>query len=147
MKCEKCQDRGFVEFEHGLIMQFCDCEKGRALRKEVIGGMPDPDSSYVVSSKNMVLGKNEPIIPLSKMGEIPEDNPKCLIIPEALPGKTIDETADIFREIIEANKTEIADDSSNGDDLNHPITGSDNTSQPKQPRKQKKGKKPARRAR
>jgi len=116
MECEKCQDRGFVEFEHGLIMEFCDCEKGRALRGEITG-------------------------------EIPEDNPKCLIIPEALPGKTIDETADIFREIIEANKTEIADDSSNGDDLNHPITGSDNTSQPKQPRKQKKGKKPARRAR
>ncbi len=37
MKCEKCQDRGFTEQEHGLICVFCDCEKGIALREEITG--------------------------------------------------------------------------------------------------------------
>ncbi|MBA7653141.1 hypothetical protein ES703_60984 [subsurface metagenome] len=29
MNCEKCQDRGFTEKEHGLIMVLCDCDKAR----------------------------------------------------------------------------------------------------------------------
>ena len=39
--CEKCQDKGFIEEEHGLIMIFCDCEKGKALRAEVTGEIAD----------------------------------------------------------------------------------------------------------
>ena len=37
MNCEKCQDRGFTEENHGLIMRFCDCEKGRWLRSQITG--------------------------------------------------------------------------------------------------------------
>lgn len=29
MKCEKCQDKGFTEEEHGLVIILCDCEAGR----------------------------------------------------------------------------------------------------------------------
>ena len=38
--CEKCQDRGFTEKEHGLVMVFCDCEKGKEKRVEIIGEIP-----------------------------------------------------------------------------------------------------------
>ena len=27
--CEKCQDRGFTEENHGLTMILCDCDKAR----------------------------------------------------------------------------------------------------------------------
>ena len=43
MKCEKCQDRGFTEEEHGLIRVFCDCEKGKALKREITGEIDDSD--------------------------------------------------------------------------------------------------------
>ncbi|MCK5019555.1 MAG: hypothetical protein KAS32_21020 [Candidatus Peribacteraceae bacterium] len=33
MKCETCQDRGFTEQEHGLIMVLCDCDKAREIAK------------------------------------------------------------------------------------------------------------------
>ena len=29
MNCEKCQDRGFIEENHGLIVIACDCEAGK----------------------------------------------------------------------------------------------------------------------
>ena len=40
--CGKCQDRGFTEENHGLIMVLCDCEKGRKLRAEL--GIPERES-------------------------------------------------------------------------------------------------------
>ena len=52
MECEKCQDWGFTEQEHGLIRVFCDCLKGREVRAEITGvaddstnrtGQPDSD--------------------------------------------------------------------------------------------------------
>jgi len=56
--CEKCQDRGFTELEHGLIRVFCDCEKGQALREEVTGvvndsssGIEQPDKLAINSPK------------------------------------------------------------------------------------------------
>jgi len=33
--CEKCQDRGFTEENHGLIRIFCDCEKGKEYRAKM----------------------------------------------------------------------------------------------------------------
>jgi len=43
MICEKCQDRGFIEENHGLIVILCDCEKGREYRaqREAILGIPE----------------------------------------------------------------------------------------------------------
>jgi len=41
MNCEKCHDRGFIEENHGLVRVFCDCEKGRKLRAEIIGVTDD----------------------------------------------------------------------------------------------------------
>lgn len=41
MECEKCQDKGFTEEEHGLLMVFCDCEKGQAKREEITGERDD----------------------------------------------------------------------------------------------------------
>lgn len=29
MNCEKCQDRGFTEENHGLINRLCNCDKAR----------------------------------------------------------------------------------------------------------------------
>ena len=37
MKCEKCQDKGFTERNHGLLMVLCDCEAGKAKRVELTG--------------------------------------------------------------------------------------------------------------
>jgi len=39
MKCETCQDRGFTEENHGLLMVFCDCEAGQKKRAEL--GLPE----------------------------------------------------------------------------------------------------------
>lgn len=145
--CEKCQDRGFTEENHGLIMVFCDCEKGRELRAEVTG-------------------------------ETDDGNPKYLIIPEPLPGKTIDETADIAREIIQLSRKEydssvgkvvevtdsgerlgvvadlttegverlkeigiISDDSNSGTKSDNSSLGGGDTSKPRQPQKPKARKK------
>ena len=41
MECEKCQDRGFTEQEHGLFREFCDCPKGREVRAEITGVADD----------------------------------------------------------------------------------------------------------
>ena len=34
MECEKCQDVGFIEYEAGLIVQFCDCEAGEKAQEK-----------------------------------------------------------------------------------------------------------------
>ena len=44
MKCEKCEDKGFTEQEHGLIMILCDCEKGGTKRAELMGEVDDGNS-------------------------------------------------------------------------------------------------------
>jgi len=75
-----------------------------------------------------------------------DDNPKYLIIPEALPNKTIDETIDVAREIIKASKVEIDGDKRNsGTKQDDSSAGSADTRQPKQPRKRKKKKKAGKR--
>jgi len=40
MKCEKCKDVGFIEYEAGLLVEFCDCEAGKkaeAKQWEILG--------------------------------------------------------------------------------------------------------------
>ncbi len=44
MRCEKCQDVGFIEFDKaGLLTQFCDCEIGKQIeaKKRAIYGIPE----------------------------------------------------------------------------------------------------------
>ena len=46
MNCEKCQDRGFIEEEHGLNVILCDCEKGKEVaEKQGIPWREDDSSS------------------------------------------------------------------------------------------------------
>ena len=52
MECEKCQDRGFTEQEHGLIMVLCDCEKGKMLREEITGEMHEETFVEVTAEAN-----------------------------------------------------------------------------------------------
>ena len=43
MNCEKCQDTGIIERNHGLEFSFCDCEIGKAIevKKRAIYGIPE----------------------------------------------------------------------------------------------------------
>ena len=50
MECEKCQDRGFTEENHGLIMVLCDCETGQKMRAEL--GFPE-----VIDDSNSGVGQ------------------------------------------------------------------------------------------
>jgi len=51
--CPKCQDRGYIEQEHGLFRECCDCEKGQALRAEVFeeSGKIPPETPDVVAEE------------------------------------------------------------------------------------------------
>lgn len=136
--CEKCQDRGFIEENHGLIVMLCDCEKGEEYRaqREAILGIPkavEEDTIKIPIEDTKGTGitfKWE----VEFEGE--DDKPKGLIIPEPIEGKTIKETVDIAHKIIEANN-----DSNIGTDTDNQSAGSPDTSQPKQSSKPKKKKK------
>ena len=54
MKCEKCQDRGFIEENHGLIVILCDCEKGKEYRarQEAILGIPKANGDDLSQPQN-----------------------------------------------------------------------------------------------
>ena len=45
MNCAKCQDRGFTEQNHGLLMIICDCEKGQAVKAALTGETPNDNDS------------------------------------------------------------------------------------------------------
>ena len=34
MECEKCKDVGFIEYEAGLVVRFCDCEAGKKAQEK-----------------------------------------------------------------------------------------------------------------
>ncbi len=63
MECEKCQDWGFTEEEHGLIMVFCDCAKGEELRAEVTG-QPLPPKPICA-----VIEAGEHVVPLEALDD------------------------------------------------------------------------------
>ena len=115
MNCEKCQDLGIIERNHGLEFSFCDCEIGKAIRekKRAIYGIPEDVS-------------------------INGEKPSHLIIPTPIEGKTIEETIDIARELIE-----VASDSDNRTKPDNTDTRSGDTSEPEL-RKKPKAKKRAR---
>jgi len=77
--CEKCQDKGFTEENHGLLMILCDCEKGKEYR----------------ARHEAILG-----IPKEKVS----DKPKALILPHYEGDyRSLEERADEARRIIEAS--------------------------------------------
>ena len=41
--CEKCQDRGFIEHNAGLLIEVCDCEAGKEYKAKMvaIAGIPE----------------------------------------------------------------------------------------------------------
>jgi len=46
--CEKCQDRGFIEHEHGLLVEICDCEAGKTYevkKRELLGFFEEKDDN------------------------------------------------------------------------------------------------------
>jgi len=59
MECEKCKDKGFTEQEHGLVMVFCDCEKGKELQAEITG---QPTGETVTMGSKELLGNLEIIL-------------------------------------------------------------------------------------
>jgi len=58
MNCEKCQDLGFIEHHHGLLVEFCDCEIGKEIlaKRRAIYGLPEDVSPIVESVGN---GEND----------------------------------------------------------------------------------------
>ena len=49
MKCEKCQDRGYIELDEiGLQCQICDCEAGKAYMERLGLTMPTIEESTTV---------------------------------------------------------------------------------------------------
>ncbi len=59
MKCEKCQNKGFTEKNHGLLMVLCDCEAGQKKRVEL--GLPEvkDDSNSRTESDNSDTGSGD----------------------------------------------------------------------------------------
>ena len=111
--CPKCLDKGFIEREVGLFRDFCDCEKGLALTAEIMGesGTVPPEAKSL--------------------------DTEVSVLPDGFEGKTLDETADIAREILESVK----DDSDSGTGQPDTTTGSGDTGEPKRTRKPKAKKK------
>lgn len=58
MNCEKCQDKGFIEEHHGLLVILCDCEKGKEYRtqREAILGIPRKIDDSGIESDNTDTG-------------------------------------------------------------------------------------------
>ena len=50
MKCEKCQDRGFTEENHGLVMVPCDCDAAQAAAESL--GIPWKKAEEVVNDNS-----------------------------------------------------------------------------------------------
>ncbi len=68
MNCGKCQDRGFIEENHGLIVILCDCEKGKEYRarQEAILGIPEEGSEQIKAIRGIIEQGNEGIAQLKQ---------------------------------------------------------------------------------
>ena len=114
--CEKCQDRGFTEQEHGLIMVLCDCEKGKALREEITGEVEQAEEGGILTKEILQRASDEADKTLLQApGTLP-------FSPQQIEG------------------LEIASDSNSGTGQPDKSVGSKDTGQPKRTRKSKKKK-------
>ena len=131
MICEKCQDRGFTEQEHGLVMVVCDCEAGKAKRAEMFGesGKASPD---------VVVEEVKPQDVVSIGDGITEGTEFSESVTTTNGTDTVYEWEASFE-----HDSESRDDlrSPSGDDLSNPTTGERNPSKPKLARKPKAKKK------
>jgi len=61
MNCKKCQDLGFIEHHHGLLIEFCDCEIGKQVlaKRRAIYGIPEDISPTVESVGNSENDSND----------------------------------------------------------------------------------------
>lgn len=124
MKCETCEGRGFIEYEHGLVMVECEVCKGTGEMLDVL--------TEEVLQKAIDMSSPEPLN-IEDKGSLGQDS---YIPPEAV------ETIEIPKELKEAPD----DDSGGSRDRpdNQPV-GSKDTGKHKQPRKPKARKKTTKR--
>ncbi len=121
MECEKCKDVGFIEYEAGLIVQFCDCGAGtKGLEKQ-----------------RGTFG-------------YPETPPGPIMNEQFQSGKTLLDTVIKSVEVFYDGKfhpvEEVKDDSDSGDKSDNQSTGGGDTSESKQPKKSKTKRKARKRA-
>jgi len=69
--CDKCQDRGFTEENHGLTVILCDCDKARevAEKEGIPWGVVDDNSDSGTGQANQL-----PIGELPKWGDVIDDD-------------------------------------------------------------------------
>ena len=59
MNCEKCQDRGFTEENHGLLMVLCDCEVAKKMRVELELPEVTDDSNSGIGQPDTTFGSGD----------------------------------------------------------------------------------------
>jgi len=72
MKCEKCQDVGFIEHNAGLLVEFCDCEAGKkaeAKQREILG-YPETPPGPIMNERFQSGVKDD-----SDSGDKPDNQP------------------------------------------------------------------------
>lgn len=134
VNCEKCQDRGFTEQEHGLVRVLCDCDKAREVAE--IAGIPIIEET---------VGTNKDYPWEASYEEEEEEVPlKAEIITvDPMATKALTET---FESMSTQHSSGEIDDSSGGTGQPDRITRSPGTSKPKQQKKPRAKKKTGKRA-
>jgi len=160
MECEKCGDKGFIEKEHGLVMEFCDCEKGQALRVEKIGEVPKTENVFtgllfhLTGKRTDEYSDDELWLMAKKEAEGKALWPHIVRMPCGNEQR-FDSFSDLPVEDISCpcgnpdhyivrfidNREVIDDNSDSGTGPDNKPTGSEDTSKPKKSRKRKAGKK------
>ncbi len=117
MECEKCKDVGFIEYEAGLLVQFCDCELGKkagANQREILG-YPETPPGPIMNEQFQSGVKDEP-----------DDYARAGL-------NQLKQTAhELGIDFVEAK-----DDSISRTEPDTQSTGGGDTSEPKQPKKSK----------
>jgi len=129
IKCNRCNGRKYIELDKvGLVVKTCpECH-----------GTGEVDEAYIAADACSIgIASFEDAI-------ADADKPIGLIIPEAIPGKTVDETVDIARKIIEA---QVIHDDRDRTERDNSDSGEPNPSKPisaKKPKIKRKARKRSR---
>lgn len=119
MKCEECDGKGFIEYEHGLIMVICDCDKGKEITERT--------GEIRHDSIDRVISDNQPV---GVVKEVKEKEDGLDIVAELTP-----------EGVGKLKKIGMIDDSNSGTERDNQPTGSPDTGKPKQPKKPRAKKK------